>query len=151
MSLSGLRTLTLNSTCPTFHEFVAILQASPDLQFLSLKKTWLETGLESPPNSFNTKVFLPRLRGLHIYEASAYQNPFLLDRIEALSLETFEVTARYQRIPEDFTQLCESSGRYIGAFPLPCGEMEALAQIGVMDNQLRFGVGGRTITIRNQR
>ncbi|KAG8902480.1 hypothetical protein FRC01_009567, partial [Tulasnella sp. 417] len=146
--LSGLQVLTLGSTNPTFCEFMAVLKASPCLQFLSLRKTWFRTGIEQLPNSSNNKVFLPQLHGLQVYKVSAQSTHFLLECIEAPSLEIFTVTMRYKYIAEDCTQLCESSGRYIGAFPLPLSK-GARVSIGVIEQQFKFGVGGRTVVIRS--
>lgn len=128
-AFSGLQKLFLDSTNPTLNELMAMLQGSPGLRFLGLDKTWLPVKTEGIP--IINKIFLLRLHYLRILRSSAQSLSMLLDSIEAPSLSYFIVEQRYKSNPEDRTALCESAGRYIGAFPLPSPKDEEQARISI--------------------
>ncbi|KAG8920139.1 hypothetical protein FRC00_010432 [Tulasnella sp. 408] len=75
----------------------------------------------------------------------------LLDSIEAPSLSSFHVEERYKWNPEDCTALCESAGRYIGAFPLPKprDEEQGGISIGFREWEINLSIAGRSLTVWN--
>ncbi|KIO23654.1 hypothetical protein M407DRAFT_26857 [Tulasnella calospora MUT 4182] len=148
-SLSGLQVLILESTNPTFNELMVILQASPGLWCLSLKRTLLGIGVGGPPDHYTSKICLPQLRTLHIYKALADYISLMLDWIEAPSLETLDITAQYLSYPEHCNRLCEAAGHHIGAFPLPRNQNRARVFIKVRPRRLMFGFKERWIAIWN--
>ncbi|KAG9032448.1 hypothetical protein FS837_002736, partial [Tulasnella sp. UAMH 9824] len=147
-SLSGLRALNLESTNSTLGDITTILHASPGLQDLSLEETLLVVGTEGLLSSYPSQIRLPRLRSLHISKARVHSILFLLNWIEAPSLETFWVDVEDPTDAADGTQLCEAAGQYIGAFPL-LNNQSAQALIGFNRSELWFGFGDRMIVMQN--
>lgn len=146
-SLSGLQVLILNTTDLSLNRLMVILKASPGLCSLQLEKTSLNVGPNGFPNSFAENIFLRQLRALRIAGASAESVPFLLDWIEMPSLEVLRVLVEERTDPEDYTQLYESVGRHIGAFPLPKSQKQARVLLEVGNRETTFGVGERRISI----
>ncbi|KAG8916953.1 hypothetical protein FRC00_014213, partial [Tulasnella sp. 408] len=107
LSLSGLTLLKLDETDITLNELVAVLSASPNLDYLSLVETSLELGAEDAQNSSPNKILLPRLNHLDVYQFSVGSLSLLLDRIEAPSLGYFSIEGGYtaDEEPEDCTRL----------------------------------------------
>ncbi|KIO15617.1 hypothetical protein M407DRAFT_34795, partial [Tulasnella calospora MUT 4182] len=147
-SLSGLQVLILNLTNPTLNELMAMLQASPELNHLSLENTWLQVESEDQAPT-PSKVFLPHLTCLRISRASTQSICLLLDSMETSNLQGFAVAVQYHVEPEDCTPLCKSAARYIGAFPLPQDNEQALVLIRVWRREIEFGLRRRRIAIRN--
>ncbi|KAG8918416.1 hypothetical protein FRC01_001869 [Tulasnella sp. 417] len=147
-SLSALQVLSLESTYPTFNELTAVLQASPGLSSLSLRETWQESGMEDPLISQASRhIQLSRLRTLEIEGQLTRSTSFLLEYIEAPSLETFTVAGSNRTRPEHCPQLCEAAGRYIGAFPLPGNLTQAMVSITAQDRWIKFSIGERDISL----
>ncbi|KIO23657.1 hypothetical protein M407DRAFT_214160 [Tulasnella calospora MUT 4182] len=67
--------------------------------------------------------------------------------IEMPSLEVLRVLVEERTDPEDYTQLYESVGRHIGAFPLPKSQKQARVLLEVGNRETTFGVGERRISI----
>ncbi|KAG8960654.1 hypothetical protein FRC00_014460 [Tulasnella sp. 408] len=115
-SLCGLQSLTLESTNSTLDELMTILRVSPGLHTLSLTRTLLENGTEGLPSPYTNKIHLPRLRYLYISGALAESSSFLLNWIEAPSLEVFKAKVHAPNDAADHTHICQAASRYTGAF-----------------------------------
>ncbi|KAG9031123.1 hypothetical protein FS837_003096 [Tulasnella sp. UAMH 9824] len=144
--LSGLRDLSLRNTDPTLNTLMTILRASPGLRSLSLEKMSLDVEPNGFPDSMS-KILLPQLHTLRIERGSTQSTSFLLDWIEAPSLETVRVEIGYRNASDDFTKLCESAGRHMGAFPLADSGNRFHLIIEVWDWEMSLGVGQQRILI----
>ncbi|KAG8929974.1 hypothetical protein FRC01_003451 [Tulasnella sp. 417] len=146
-SFSGLISLILEQTDATLNDFVAVLQASPGLYYLSLKKTWLKLEAEDPQDAAISKILLPKLHHLFVYRSSARSLSLLLDRIEAPDLGHFSITQRYKYDPEDCTRLFELAAPYIGIFPFPKCEKQHRVVIRVREWEIELAIGERRIIV----
>ncbi|KAG8922547.1 hypothetical protein FRC00_007308 [Tulasnella sp. 408] len=147
-SLCSLQSLRLKATNSTLDELVTILRASPGLHTLSLTKTLLENGTEGLPSSYTTKIRLPRLCYLHISGPLAESSSFLLNSIEAPSLEMFNAKVTHPNDAADLTHICEAVSLYLGAFPLP-KDQKPQVRIAANSWDMWLSIGNRTINIRH--
>ncbi|KAG8960653.1 hypothetical protein FRC00_014459 [Tulasnella sp. 408] len=147
-ALCGLQSLSLKATNSTLDELMTILRASPGLYHLSLTRTLLEDGTERLPSSYTRKIRLSRLCYLHISGALAESSSFLLNWIEAPSLEMFNAKVHHRNQAANHTHICEALSRYLGAFPLP-KDQRAQVRIGITGSEMWFSIGDRTINIRH--
>ncbi|KAG8929973.1 hypothetical protein FRC01_003450, partial [Tulasnella sp. 417] len=148
-SLSGLTYLDLNHTNATLGEFVAVLQASPQLSFLAVQKTQLRFEQEDLQTAAVSKISLPQLHSFYACGSKAQSLSLLLDWIVAPPLRNFHIREQYKKDSEDCTRLFELAGRYIGAFPLPECEKVHGVFISVRDSEIRLAIGSRRITVLN--
>ncbi|KAG8910777.1 hypothetical protein FRC00_007571 [Tulasnella sp. 408] len=144
--LSGLRVLTLQSTDCTLNELTIVLRASPGLTELSLKQMYLDIGAEGLPNSYMNKIHLSQLHNLHISGAPARSGSFLLERIDAPSLELLNARVAFPTDAASQTQLCEAAGRQLGRFPLPKNQKTQVV-IATRSWGIECGIGERRILI----
>ncbi|KAG8918417.1 hypothetical protein FRC01_001870 [Tulasnella sp. 417] len=147
ISLSGLHVLILHATNLSLNRLMVILRASPGLRELSLQKAALTVEDEGFLNSFTNKIPLPQLRALHVDRAYVQSTSFLLDWIEAPGLETFKVVFQCAGDATDHTDLSESVGHHIGAYPLPKEQKQAQVSIEVLDWEMRISIGEDKIAI----
>ncbi|KAG9044334.1 hypothetical protein FS837_008301 [Tulasnella sp. UAMH 9824] len=118
LSISGLHWLKIdqNTYGPDIGELVAVLRASPDLEWLWVTRNWpMEATNRSDSLHSFPPIFLPKLRGMTFSKLPVAPLSILLDLIEAPNLQRFSHPMTYKWHSDDFPLIFGSAGRHIGA------------------------------------
>ncbi|KAG8928738.1 hypothetical protein FRC01_005414 [Tulasnella sp. 417] len=148
-SLRGLR-IDQNTNGPDLGELIAVLRASPDLQWLWVSRNWPMTATVHSDSQYPpAPIFLPKLRGMSFSKLPVVSLSILLDLIEAPSLRTFGHRMTYKWTSDDFPRIFGSAGRHIGAeSQSSCCEGPIRLDITSNGETLGVRVGDRGIELR---
>ncbi|KAG8930125.1 hypothetical protein FRC00_001264 [Tulasnella sp. 408] len=152
LSISGLRFLNIdqNTYGPDLGELVAVLRASPDLEWLWVMRNWpMESTFRSDSLHHLPPIFLPKLRGMSFSKLPVAPLSILLDLIEAPNLQCFGHSMTYKWHSDDFPLIFGSVGRHIGA-ESQSGRDESAIRLEITSNEDTLGIrlGDRRIILR---
>ncbi|KAG8921436.1 hypothetical protein FRC01_000252 [Tulasnella sp. 417] len=151
-SIASLHRLEIdqNTEGPDLAELVAVLRASPDLEWLCVSRNWPMTATVHSDSLYPLPpIFLPKLQRMAFSKLPVDSLSILLDLIEAPNLHIFDHHMTYKWTSDDFPRIFGSAGRHIGA-ESPSSYRKSPIRLDIRSNgeTLRIRVGDRKIELR---